>query len=204
MFTSPYYERLEAALARHEAAGHVATVALAQLAPRLAPGDEQTDPAAQLATMLDQATSQLPPGRNRRPRVGGLIAMPAAPIAGEMQTALADRQALIETAARRLVQEAQDAGAACISRLGTPSPEPKVRAQWLAETATVALYRYRYEITGPSPLRDAKSIHTPEQAAECRAAQVALTRLRRLTKPAIPAQQTRGTARVDQGRSFTQ
>lgn len=46
VFTSPYYERLESALARHEAAGHIPNVALTALAPRLTPGDEQTDPAA--------------------------------------------------------------------------------------------------------------------------------------------------------------
>ena len=46
---------------------------------------------------------------------------------------------------------------------------------------TVALYRYRYEITGPSPLGDAQSVRTPEQAAENRTAQSALARLRQLS-----------------------
>jgi hypothetical protein len=73
VFTSPYYERLESALARHEAAGHLAAVALTALAPRLTPGEDQADPAAQLADMLDQATQKLRPGKRTRARVAGLI-----------------------------------------------------------------------------------------------------------------------------------
>ena len=179
VFTSPYYERLEAALARHEAAGHVPTVALNALAPRLTPGDEQADPAAQLANMLDQATNQLAPGKNRRRRVAGLIATPAQPIPDDVQTALDERQALLEAHARRLVNDAEQAGAAWLSRLGKPPTQVRARAQWQVLAATIALYRHRYEISGSSPLGDAKAIRTPEQAAEHRAAQSALTRLSR-------------------------
>ncbi len=200
VFTSPYYERLEAALARHEAAGHLATVALNMLAPRLTPGDEQTDSAAQLAAMLDQATGQLAPGKNRRRRVAELIATPAQPIPGDMQTALDERQALIEAAARRLVNEAQDAEAAWISRLGTPPAQPRAREQWQAHAATIALYRHRHEISSPSPLGDAKSIRTSEQAAEHRAAQAALARLRRFRETAPNAALTLSSPHVDQGR----
>lgn len=62
VFTSPHYERLEAALARHEAAGHLTAVALTALAPKLTPGEDRSDPAAQLADMLDQK-----PPRNSGP-----------------------------------------------------------------------------------------------------------------------------------------
>src|SRR5699024_5111914 len=189
VFTSPYYERLEAALARHEAAGHLAAVALNALAPRLTPGHEQIDPASQLA-----------PGKNRRPRVAGLIATPAEPITGDMQTALVTRQTLIEAAARRLVQEAQDAGTAWLSRLGTPTAQPRARTRWENEAAAVALYRHRYDISDPAPLGDAKTIRNPEQAAEHRAAQVALARLRRLTEPANGALQSRSVPHVSRHR----
>ncbi|UUA89066.1 helicase C-terminal domain-containing protein [Corynebacterium genitalium ATCC 33030] len=56
VFTSPYYEYLEAALARHEASGHDVTAALTALAPQIPPADEDTDPAAELAAWLDRAT----------------------------------------------------------------------------------------------------------------------------------------------------
>lgn len=95
VFTNPYYERLEASLARHEAAGHVATVALSALAPRLTLGEDQADPAAQLATMLDQATQQLRPSQRTRARVAELIPTAAEPIPDGMQDALTQRQRLI-------------------------------------------------------------------------------------------------------------
>jgi conjugative relaxase-like TrwC/TraI family protein len=173
VFTSPYYEHLESALARHEAAGHLAAVALTALAPRLTPGEDQADPAAQLADMLDQATQKLLPGKRTKARVAGLIPTPAEPIADDMQTALTERQALIEAAARGLLHDAQAAGAAWVARLGQPSSRVEARERWEAHAATVALYRYRYEIADPSPLGDTKTIATAGQAAEYRAAQAA-------------------------------
>ncbi len=200
VFTSPYYERLESALARHEAAGHIPTVALTALAPRLTPGDEQTDPAAQLATMLDQATAQLRPGKNRRARVAGLIARPAQPVPDDMQAALTERQALIEARARRLVEDAQEAGAAWVSRLGTPRPQGRAREQWLTHAATVALYRNRYDIDSPAPLGDAKEIKTAEQVAEYQAAQTAWARVRRIVDGSVEATQRQRASRVEQRR----
>lgn len=200
VFTSPYYERLEAALARHEAAGHVATVALSALAPKLMPGEDQADPAAQLAAMLDQATSQLPPGKNRRLRVAGLIARPADPVTDDMQTALDERQALIEARTRQLAREAQDAGTAWVSRFGRPSEHAKAKRQWRAYVATVALYRYRYDITGPTPLGDPKGITTAEQAAEYRVVQAALRSARAISALADGTAPRRDTRRVDQTR----
>lgn len=178
VFTSPYYERLEAALARHEAAGHLAAAALTALTPRLTPSEDQADPAGQLANMFDQATQQLPPGKRTRARVAGLIPTPAEPIAEDMQTALTERQMLIETAARGLLHDAQEARAAWVTRLGQPSTRPEARERWKPHAATVALYRYRHEITGPAPLGEAKAVTTADQAAEHRAVQAALARAR--------------------------
>lgn len=182
VFTSPYYEHLESALARHEAAGHLAAVALTALAPKLTPGEDQADPAAQLADMLDQATQKLQPGKRTRPRVAGLIPTPAEPIADDMQTALTERQALIETAARQLLHDAQEAGAAWVAWFGQPSSRAEARERWEAHAATVALYRYRYEITSPSPLGDAKAITLADQTVEYRAAQTALARAKRVSR----------------------
>ncbi|MEV8172906.1 MobF family relaxase [Microbacterium sp. NPDC077486] len=178
VFTSPYYERLEVALARHEAAGHLAASALTALAARLTPGVGQADPAAQLANMLDQATQQLRPGKRIGARVAGLIPTPAEPVADDMQTALAQRQELIETAARQLLQDAEDAGAAWVARLGQPSTRPEGRERWEAHAATVALYRYRYGITGPAPLGDPNAVRGPDHAAEYRGGRFALRHIK--------------------------
>lgn len=183
VFTSPYYERLEAALARHEAAGHLATVALTALAPRLVPGDEQTDPAAQLATMLDQATQKLRPGKRAIARVAGLIPTPAEPISDDMRAALAQRQELIEISARQLLQVAEDVGEAWVARLGRPSSRPEGRERWQAHAATIALYRHRHNVSATSPLGGEGAETTTIEISERRAAHNALTRLRQLARP---------------------
>lgn len=200
VFTSPYYEHLEGALARHEAAGHVAAAALTALAPRLTPGEDQADPAAQLVSMLDQATQLLRPGKRTRARVAGLIPTPAEPIADDMQTALSERQTLIETAARQLARDAQEARATWIVRLGKPPTQPRWQEQWMAHAATIALYRHRYVITGPTPLGDPKGIKSAEHAAEYRVVQAALRSARAISASADGAPLRRDTRRVDQTR----
>ncbi|MGN6036664.1 MobF family relaxase [Brevibacterium casei] len=203
VFTSPYYEHLEAALARHEAAGHIPTIALNELAPRLTPGDDEHDPAAQLAGMLDQATSQLAPGRNARTqRVAGLIATPAEPITDDLRTALKDRQALIEDAAQRLAQEALEAGAAWTKPFGQPPTQPKARAQWQEGLATIALYRDRHDITSTSPLGKTNAVRGAEQAAEHRTAQAVLIRTRRLSNSARENVPRRSVARTGHERGI--
>lgn len=52
-------------------------------------------------------------------------------------------------------------------------------ARWEAHAATVALYCYRYEITDPAPLGDAKAVTAVDQVAEYQAAQTALAYTRR-------------------------
>ncbi len=182
IFTSPFYDQLESALARHEATGRTPTVALNALAPRLAPNDEQTDPAAQLATMLDAATSQLPRRRSSRVRVAGLIAKPAEPMADDIAKALAERQDLIESGAHKLVSDAAAAGADWLTPLGSPPSEARARTQWRDCAATIALYRFRHDIGGPSPLGPPQGLGGVEQAAEHRAAQDALLYARRLVR----------------------
>ncbi|WP_260406238.1 ATP-dependent RecD-like DNA helicase [Microbacterium sp. G2-8] len=177
VFTSPYYEHLESALARHEAAGHLAAVALTALAPRIMPGDDQADPAAQLADMVDQATQKLRPGKRTRARVAGLIPVPAAPIADDMQTALAQRQVLIEAATRRALRSAVDAGEGWAKQLGPIPRERRARTTWVAHASTIALYRHRYEITGRAPLGNPNRITKAAQAAEHRTASAALRRV---------------------------
>lgn len=176
VFTSPYYERLEVALARHEAAGHLAASALTALAARLTPGVGQADPAAQLANMLDQATQQLRPGKRTGARVAGLIPTPAEPVADDMQTALAQRQALIEAAARRVLRSAVDAGERWIKQLGPIPRAGRARTTWVAHATTITLYRHRYEITGRAPLGNPNGITKAPQAAEYRTASAALRR----------------------------
>lgn len=122
-------------------------------------GDEQTDPAAQLTTMLDQATSQLTPGKNRRSRVTGLIATPAEPITDAMRTPLDERQVLVEARAMQLVRDGQDGEAVWISRLGKPPTEVESAStlanrgshyRALPGTARSSVARYRWAMARAS------------------------------------------------------
>ncbi|WP_206516754.1 hypothetical protein [Brachybacterium saurashtrense] len=115
-----------------------------------------------------------------------------------MRPALTERQTLIETAARRLLHDAQEARAAWVARLGQPSPRPEARERWEAHAATVALYRYRYDIIGTSPLGDKKTSVTAEQGAEHRAATAALRRAQAIGQR-IDAGPYRRAPRIDHG-----
>lgn len=72
--------------------------------------------------------------------------------------------------ARRWVIEAIDQPPGC-SRSRSWGSTP-------THAATVALYRERYEITGPAPLGDPHAVRGPDQAAEYRVGQLALRQIR--------------------------
>ncbi|MFD6094113.1 MobF family relaxase [Oerskovia sp. NPDC060338] len=201
VFTSPYYEHLEGALARHDAAGHDVTATLAALAPTITPGEDQADPAAVLAKKIDQTTTSLGDGRRTDPRrVGGLIPTPAEPIPDDMQTALTERQQLIEAAARRAVRHALDAGAGWTKRIGRAPTAGRARDAWLAHTATIALYRHRYDIDGAAPLGNPKDITKAQQATEYRTASAALRRAQSVSQPFTDNAPRRNAQRVDPAR----
>ncbi|WP_229659412.1 MobF family relaxase [Nesterenkonia alkaliphila] len=201
VFTSPYYDHLEGAIARHEAAGHDVTAILTALAPSLTPGEDQTDPAAQLATSIDQATTRLPEGRSTRARrVAGLIATPVEPIPNDVQAALSERAALIEDAAQRALHRAINAGEDWTARIGRPGANRRARTAWLTAATTIALYRHRYDITGAAPLGDPRDITKAHQSAEYRAASAALRRGQSAGERSAQPTPRRDAQRVDQGR----
>src|SRR5699024_7589906 len=65
-------------------------------------------------------------------------------------------------------------GSPWVSGLG--AFRPQARAQWLTYAATVALYRHRYDITGPTLLGSRASITSVQQAVEHCATITALRR----------------------------
>lgn len=63
----------------------------------------------------------------------------------------------------------EQAGPDDLARL-RPSREREHSAR---RAVTFALYRYRYDVTGSSPVGEAQGVRTPEQAAEHRTARSA-------------------------------
>lgn len=179
VFTSPHYEQLEAAVIRHEAAGHPPTRILSRLAPRLQSGTGERDPAAGLASMIDAATTQMPRRKAAAPgRVAGLIARPAGPLDEDMRVALQERENLITTAAAASLDEAIEHGASWAAKLGKPGPTPRERQQWRGLAVSITLYRHRYDVRESTPLGSPGGVSSPQQAAERRVAQAAYSRLR--------------------------
>ncbi|MVT27185.1 relaxase domain-containing protein [Nesterenkonia alkaliphila] len=201
VFTSPYYERLEAALSRHEADGHNVTRILTLMAPSIGAGEDHDDPAAKLANIIEKATHTLTRQRDIRPRVGGLIPTPSGPLEDDIQTALTARQKLIEAGAHRLLGHALDTDRTWTKHLGTPPMRARARAAWMESAATIALYRHRYDIEEPAPLGDVQQIRGSDQATQKRHAAGALRSILAI-RPQTQPDARRDASRRDEGRSL--
>ncbi|WP_346035210.1 MobF family relaxase [Brevibacterium picturae] len=202
VFTSPHYEQLEAAVIRHEAAGHTPTRILGRLAPRLQPGKEETDPAAQLALMIDTTTTEIPRRKAFAPgRVAGLIARPAGPLDEDLRSALWAREDLITTAAAGSLDEAMQRGASWVAKLGRPGSTPRERQEWRGLAISIALYRQRYDIREPAALGSLDSVSSPQQATERRVAKLAYSRLHSLSS-SNRSQRASTRTRKELGRSL--
>lgn len=100
----------------------------------------------------------------RRPRVGpvpdliaGLLPAARGPMTDEMDTALVEREDLIETRSRALAETAVARGEAWLSKLGDRPNDPVRREQWLTAASTVNAFRARWSIKGLSILGHARS-----------------------------------------------
>lgn len=136
--------------------------------------------------MLDEATNKLPQRRSLRPRVAGLIPTPPDSCIDVVREALEDRRRRIEAAAFRLVVDAEGSHASWLTLLGSPNVGSSARNAWLTEAATVALYRFRYDINDQTLLGVVANVESAEQAAERRAAQLAITRAQALSRSSTP------------------
>jgi hypothetical protein len=90
-----------------------------------------------------------------------------------MAQALSERDQALEDRALALADQAVGTGERWVQRLGDPPPTRARRERWISEVSTVAAYRDRWHITGPSVLGkhgDASSIEQTGQYQRARAA----------------------------------
>jgi len=93
-------------------------------------------------------------GRTRQaPRlIAGLIPSADGPMADDMRQALDERRELIEARANAVLDRARIEGEDWIAALGAEPKRARAAQTWRRAARTVAAYRDRYGITGPTPL----------------------------------------------------
>ncbi|OUZ07047.1 conjugal transfer protein [Aeromicrobium sp. PE09-221] len=166
---------LTAELRRAEANHHN----LDTLLPRLVAArsfEDADDIASVLRHRVARATSRpAGSGRTRKtPRlIAGLIPSADGPMTDDMRQALDERREMIETRANALLDRARIEGEEWIAALGAEPKRARAAQTWRRAARTVAAYRGRYGITGPTPLgaegeSDAQKIARARAAAAIR------------------------------------
>jgi conjugative relaxase-like TrwC/TraI family protein len=129
-----------------------------QLLPRVVAARDFAD-AEDIAAVLQarlalssNAQSTRGSGRRKPWLIVGLIPEAVGEMQPEMRQALLERRALLEERAAAVLDEALHAGERWTRSLGVP-PQGSGRVAWRRHACTVAAYRDRYDIVGPTVLR---------------------------------------------------
>lgn len=115
------------------------------------------DVGAVLVNRLRHASARRPRVKPVPDLIAGLLPAARGPMTDEMDTALAEREDLIETRSRALAETAVARGEAWLSKLGDRPKDPVRREQWLTAASTVNAFRARWSIKGLSILGHARS-----------------------------------------------
>lgn len=152
VLASDSFGPLTAELRRAEANHHdVAQLLPAAVSQRAL--DDAEDIGAVLISRLQKAARPKQGKRRREPKlIVGLIAAADGPMNEAMAKALADRADLMEERATTLAEQALEAEAPWLKRLGVCPTTDAARRRWLHEVRTVAAYRDRYRVEGPRVL----------------------------------------------------
>jgi len=199
VLTSDSFGPLTAELRRAESNHHAADRLLPDLVRRGSLEDAE-DIGAVLISRLQKAAR--PRQGKRRPRpnlVVGLIPAAGGPMTPEMEKALSERRDLLESRALTLADQAVEAKARWLKRLGTPPRSDAARSRWLHEVRTVAAYRDRYGIEERSALGELRSEAQKFDAAR---ADQAIRRARAICEDAATAKEGRSRAVEQSGRAI--
>ena len=177
VIASESFGPLTAELRRAEANHHDVDTLLPKLVASRPLGDA-ADIGAVLLSRLSHATYQPKAGKNRRvPKlIAGLIPVAEGPMSDEMRAGLAEREALMESRALALAEDAVSKSEPWLRRLGQPPARPTSRNRWIHEARTVAAYRDRYGIgdkraLGPEPTTDTQRLDRARASSAIRRAE---------------------------------
>jgi hypothetical protein len=198
VLASESFGPLTAELRRAEANHHDVDRLLPALVARRSLDDAE-DIGAVLISRLQKAAQPKRGSRRPSPKlVVGLIPIADGPMSEEMARALAERADLMETRAMTLAEQAVEAKAPWLKRLGTPPASEAARSRWLHEVRAVAAYRDRYGVEGRRVLGEPKS---EAQKLDAARAEQAIRRARSVAEDAVTTQEGRSRALESHGRA---
>ncbi|GAA3528306.1 hypothetical protein AFL01nite_02490 [Aeromicrobium flavum] len=119
--------------------------------------DDAEDVGAVLVSRSRHATAQRPRRGSAPDLIAGLLPAARGPMDEDMNTALTERERLIESRSRSLAETAVGRNEPWLAKLGDRPNDPTQGAQWLKAASTVAAYRERWSIEGLSILGHARS-----------------------------------------------
>ena len=108
----------------------------------------------------------------------------------DLGQALIEREHAIEERAIALAERAIEERAKWVQQLGQMPPDPAHRAAWLANVATIAAYRERWNITGNAVIGKEASVDSIEQLGQWRRASSAVKAAVRLSNSTVDASET--------------
>ncbi len=108
----------------------------------------------------------------------------------DLGQALIEREYVIDQRAISLAERAIEERANWIQHLGEMPSDPTHRAAWLANVATVAAYRERWNITGKTVIGKESNVDSIEQLGQWRRASSAVKAGMRLSNSTVDASET--------------
>jgi hypothetical protein len=186
VLASDSFGPLTAELRRAEANHHDVDRLLSALVKRRLL-DDADDIGAVLISRLQKAAQPKQGKRRREPKlIVGLIAVADGPMSEAMAKALAERADLMEGRAMTLAEQAVEARAPWMKRLGVGPTTDAARRRWLHEVRTVAAYRDRYRVEGRRVLGEPRS---DAQKLDAARAEQAIRRARAIADDAATNQE---------------
>lgn len=162
--------------------------------------DDAEEIGAVLISRLQKAAQPRQGTRRPSPKlVVGLIPVADGPMNADMATALEQLAAEMEGRAMTLAEQAVEANAPWLKRLGTVPASESDRQRWLHEVRTVAAYRDRYNVDGRRALGDLK---TEAQKLDAARAEQAIRRARAIAEEAANRQDGRSNTLASAGRAI--
>ncbi len=161
--------------------------------------DDADDPAAVLANRVASWTHKHGSRRMGTSNlIAGLIPRATEVTDPDLGQALIEREQAIEERAIALAERAIEERAKWVQLLGQMPSDPARQAAWLANVATVAAYRERWNITGSTVIGKEECVDSIEQLGHWKRAKVAARAATRLSNPELVNGTSDSTSIVNQ------